>query len=253
MNLAILMTLPLYLGGGEAPTPRIETGARLPSATRVQDGGIDALSKAFDNEVKAWKKSIKATKDVSARAALRKQNPAKAYWPRFEALSKKGEGKALLWMAGNAKDAGISRDDLPATKQRLYKALVDQHNAAAWFDDVITSIAGEKDRYLPLEKREMLLASVTSNGAAPIDARAHSASALGRLLMASDDPAIAARGKQILASIPTQFPESKWATMTGLEPGDLAPDFSGKTIDGHEFKLSDYRGKVVLVDFYGFW
>ena len=32
-----------------------------------------------------------------------------------------------------------------------------------------------------------------------------------------------------------------------------APDFDAKTIDGHEFKLSDYRGKVVLLDFYGFW
>ena len=38
-----------------------------------------------------------------------------------------------------------------------------------------------------------------------------------------------------------------------LTVGKIAPDFEGKTIDGHEFKLSDYRGKVVLVDFYGFW
>jgi peroxiredoxin len=27
----------------------------------------------------------------------------------------------------------------------------------------------------------------------------------------------------------------------------------GETIDGHQFKLSDYRGKVVVLDFYGFW
>ncbi len=38
-----------------------------------------------------------------------------------------------------------------------------------------------------------------------------------------------------------------------LEAGKEAPEFMGRTIDGHEFKLSDYRGKVVLIDFYGFW
>ena len=35
--------------------------------------------------------------------------------------------------------------------------------------------------------------------------------------------------------------------------GELAPDFKGRTIDGYEFKLSDYRGKVVLLDFWGNW
>ena len=38
-----------------------------------------------------------------------------------------------------------------------------------------------------------------------------------------------------------------------LSVGSVAPDFDARTLDGHEFKLSDYRGKVVLVDFYGFW
>jgi peroxiredoxin len=33
----------------------------------------------------------------------------------------------------------------------------------------------------------------------------------------------------------------------------MAPDFTGKTVDGFEFDLSDYKGKVVLLDFYGFW
>jgi peroxiredoxin len=35
--------------------------------------------------------------------------------------------------------------------------------------------------------------------------------------------------------------------------GKPAPDFYAETIDGHAFKLSDYKGKVVLLDFYGFW
>lgn len=35
--------------------------------------------------------------------------------------------------------------------------------------------------------------------------------------------------------------------------GDMAPDFSVKTVDGKPFKLSDYRGKYVLVDFWAVW
>ncbi len=35
--------------------------------------------------------------------------------------------------------------------------------------------------------------------------------------------------------------------------GKKAPDFEGEDQDGKTFKLSDYRGKVVVVDFWGFW
>jgi len=39
----------------------------------------------------------------------------------------------------------------------------------------------------------------------------------------------------------------------GLEVGNTAPEIAGKDSAGKEFKLSDYRGKVVLIDFWGFW
>jgi peroxiredoxin len=32
-----------------------------------------------------------------------------------------------------------------------------------------------------------------------------------------------------------------------------APDIEGKDMDGVAFKLSDFRGKVVVLDFWGFW
>ncbi len=35
--------------------------------------------------------------------------------------------------------------------------------------------------------------------------------------------------------------------------GDVFPDFTGETYDGEEVSLSDYRGKVTLVDFWATW
>jgi len=39
----------------------------------------------------------------------------------------------------------------------------------------------------------------------------------------------------------------------GKEVGNLAPDVVGEDIDGKPIRLSDYRGKVVLLDFWGTW
>jgi hypothetical protein len=38
-----------------------------------------------------------------------------------------------------------------------------------------------------------------------------------------------------------------------LQVGMVAPDFEATDQEGAKFKLSDYRGKVVLLDFWGFW
>jgi thiol-disulfide isomerase/thioredoxin len=38
-----------------------------------------------------------------------------------------------------------------------------------------------------------------------------------------------------------------------LHPGDLAPDFAVTTVEGQTMKLSDYKGKYVLLDFWATW
>jgi len=38
-----------------------------------------------------------------------------------------------------------------------------------------------------------------------------------------------------------------------LAIGQIAPDIEGEDVDGVPFKLSDYRGKVVMLDFWGHW
>jgi hypothetical protein len=51
---------------------------------------------------------------------------------------------------------------------------------------------------------------------------------------------------------------SDWAKgelfeLRNLRVGKVAPDIEGEDLDGVKFKLSDYRGKVVVIDFWGDW
>lgn len=39
----------------------------------------------------------------------------------------------------------------------------------------------------------------------------------------------------------------------GVAEGERAPDIAGKDLDGKAMKLSDYKGKVVLLDFWAYW
>lgn len=49
------------------------------------------------------------------------------------------------------------------------------------------------------------------------------------------------------------YAESAVFELEHLGISKVAPEIEGKDIDGVEFKLSDYRGKVVLLDFWGHW
>jgi hypothetical protein len=55
---------------------------------------------------------------------------------------------------------------------------------------------------------------------------------------------------------PTLFPRRPaQRPIDSLQPqvGSLAPEIEGVDIDGVKFKLSDYRGEVIVLDFWGDW
>lgn len=47
--------------------------------------------------------------------------------------------------------------------------------------------------------------------------------------------------------------ETASAPQTGISEGDIAPDFELVAMDGTVHRLSDYRGKVVLLNFWTTW
>jgi peroxiredoxin len=66
-----------------------------------------------------------------------------------------------------------------------------------------------------------------------------------RLVLSTIDPAVAA---QVAAQ--ARMPSRPGS---GPAPGEMAPEFALATIDGDTLRLRDYRGKVVLLDFWATW
>jgi hypothetical protein len=58
---------------------------------------------------------------------------------------------------------------------------------------------------------------------------------------------------QTLHSTLGDMARSELFEMDHLVPGKPAPEIEGEDIEGKPMKLSDYRGKVVLLDFWGHW
>ena len=95
------------------------------------------------------------------------------------------------------------------------------------------------------------------------DVRAASifARAYGILERMALSPEEQARARELLDLLQRDYPGSshdKWAEgyrreLAELQLGMTAPDFEAVDQDGKTFRLSDYRGKVVALAFWGFW
>ena len=50
-----------------------------------------------------------------------------------------------------------------------------------------------------------------------------------------------------------EYAEGELSELRRLKIGEVAPEIEGEDVDGKRFKLSDYRGKVVVLTFSGNW
>jgi hypothetical protein len=104
------------------------------------------------------------------------------------------------------------------------------------------------------------------------EVKAAAALGLGKVLAAKtdglgDNPTeadkVAAEAEKYLVMVTDQFgkeapalkkqAEQELNVLRHLRVGKEAPDIAGPDLDDKKFKLSDYRGKVVLLDFWGNW
>jgi hypothetical protein len=253
MNKTFALTIPLLFAPAVlavAPSPPPPVDAATPE-------DFEKLQASYLEELEAWNKLIADAPSLKVRKELREKHPARTWWPKFERAGKT-DGRALLWQVEYLEHRGLDAKKAGAAKTALLERLVDKHVTAAYFDDVMQVLRKEKsfsEEALEGIYREAL----EKNGHKAVQSAA--LYRIADLYEKSSDAEKQAQVDGLMARLVSEYAGTKYGTLAhskvikaeDLEDGKVSPDFYGETIDGHGFSLSDYRGKVVLVDFYGFW
>jgi hypothetical protein len=216
---------------------------------------------AMGEDYKTWRA---ATQEARTKGLPREQwpsSPLDAWFPRNEELADLGQPDALAWCLQQVSTTGRALDAILACKDRWYAKLVAEHADTVALEKALAFLRAEgSPGALPAARAMDLLEQAARNSTKPAT-RAKALSALLDPLSRSGLPDIAARRQALLERLSKEHgdtPEGQRAKATlngevNLAIGNVAPDFTTKDAEGVEFKLSDYRGKVVVLDFWGFW
>ncbi|MFQ5502224.1 MAG: peroxiredoxin family protein [Phycisphaerae bacterium] len=238
----------------------------------LADKGIDKLIESYQEAEAKWVDSNEASDSFDW-----KTHPVKDFMPRFRKIAEADKGKppafeALVWMLMNVQpvrqiDGDKAADTLSAWAMERLKG---DHASDVTFLDLSTRLqflAYEIDLDLLVPYYEAVIqeskdrekrAFATYNLAAALY------SPFSRRGMLPDPKRLKAdreRGKTLFYKIIKDHDGTKAAEaarpfifeIEHLQIGQKAPDIVGKLPDGKEVRLSQYRGQVVLLDFWGFW
>jgi hypothetical protein len=198
--------------------------------------------------------------EAESRAELMELDPARADWGRFSALAEGGNPLATLWRLHHAPSANLSPEDLKTVGLDGFRTLFFEHQDRP---DLLDSSAYELGTYVALSGvspySEMLYDAFEA--AEDHTVKGLIAFHLGNTLGMSEDESQRAEAKDWLMRVADQFKDTSHGLRAAdalfilerLCVGAIAPDFGGLSIDEEEIKLSDQRGKIVVVDFFGFW
>lgn len=204
-------------------------------------------------------KADRAAKTVAERRRISTTNPTREYARRFLALAQKYPGDtvafdALAWVVSTARLAGRRGGPEAGKALSILEAryLLQSDKLGPVCQSLVDS---------PLQQRTWFLLQVIAKNPH------HDVQGLARYALAQivkeQNPTWAER---LLGEVEAKFADVKRGSGTlgeaaqselpelhALDVGKPAPEIQGQDVDGKEFKLSDYRGKVVMLDFWGDW
>lgn len=252
----VLLLLALWWAQGTArgqeQPPAVASSAELRSE-------YEELTKEFQEAQQAYFKAYAELQTEEQREAFladEARNPSNRFAPRFRALAERaGEdavaASAMLWLLRSTLDAQTQQE------------LVDRLLAGFLHAPEIAELA----RFLELAERTLgrkpavaALRTIRKRSEDP-QGRLAATLTLGIVQLGGKSPTVQSEGRSLLLEVLSAAPGTPSAARArgelfefeNLRIGMIAPDIEGLDSAGKPFKLSDYRGQVVVIDFWGFW
>jgi len=286
----MLTTLILLAAVGPLPPPVFappQDGGAVQEAASPADR-LHALEKEYDDAMAAFYAAYsKASEEERQKIFADLYPDPDAFVPRFQALADEVLGTdtaagALAWIATHANDEEVSGEALTT--------LIEDHLESPRIKSVCQLLErrygdGEElllrimDRSPDHDTQGMACFTLASNllGQSTIARNIRDEEKkevyIGWLgqevadrLLVADPAALQARAEKLFERVIAEFgdvdtgyaklgprAEANLFEIHHLQIGMVAPDIEGTDVDGTAFKLSDYRGKVVVIDFWGNW
>ncbi len=183
------------------------------------------------------------------------------YQARFRELARAARGSdvevsALLWVAALGWRA--EGEDGRAAVEAV-DALLERHIDSNRLGALADRLQFEGGPLAPPDSHRRL--RVLASSSPHPDVRAKAMLSLGGLLVKSESGEAKLEGRELLERLCRECADTAEMSaakallfeLDHLQVGMMSPDFDAMDQDGKSFRLSDYRGKVVLLVFWGFW
>lgn len=193
-----------------------------------------------EQQREAYQKGYPQPKDtIDTLSAIVKENPAD-----------EASLKAISWMSGRSRGQALSPE--------IFAALEEHHLDSSKLSAVVLSLYSANS-----EEAQAFLATVVEKSEVK---EARGSALYVQAMQMERDPAKAEQYKAIVEKLNAEHADLEVrgrkvaammkATVEAKEKlaiGKPAPEIIGKDADGNEMKLSDYKGKIVVLDFWGDW
>ncbi len=228
---------------------------------------FEALSKGYEAALQAFFKPLSEAKTQEEQTKVEldwAKHPLKEWLPKAEDLAARAKGTetavpVLAWILTHAAETGDPPKELHG---RTIQTLLEAHLASPLLEQIPEPLHYYCAWTLGQPKVEEVLATIIEKSPhAAVRAAALYHAAVLVMENPESNEADRERAKGRFERLVKEFADTKWAKqaagyvfdLENLQVGKAAPDFETEDVDGGKFKLSDFRGKVVVVKFWGFW
>ena len=249
-----------------APTPE---AAVAPAPDDLQER-YDALMAEYESAREAHSEAMSAAyeKHIEGGGTRRnfKRPPAIEgdFFAKFQPIADDGHAGASVWCLSNHRYSGLKGKDAKADKLKRYRAVLEAKPGDDVLGQLMRPISGDTRGRAPLLDQESAFGILDEIRAQAKDSELAARTLMTKASMVSPYGATkeqvaeaAVFYKQIMAEYPDTGTASRCKGLLfaaeNLQIGMKAPDIVGKDHDGNDIKLSDFKDKVTVIDFWGFW